>query len=476
MKTEVKEISPTRKELHIEVEADAIRKVYDKVSRKYSQFANVPGFRKGFAPIDVVRMRYKDDIKNDVLRELLPDRVTKAIEESNLEPISEPELHLDDAENVKVNGSQNINLHVHVEVMPEIPTPEYVGIEAVRRIRPVNDEDLEKIIEERRNISAALVPVEGRKSQVGDTLIVDLEGKFLDLPNEESIVANDMEIKIGDDNIEKAFTENLVGLEQDETKNFSVVYPEDFPSPHFANKTVDYKAFVKSVGVLEVPEADDEWAASLEEGFESMKDLRKKLREDLGLMAKAESDNKVRDEVINKLIEKHKELEVPPSFVRRQAEMLLNNFAQDISQRGMDLNKLGEDFVKMAYQNMLPQAENDVRGALLLEKVAEIENIEVSQEEINEEIEKMATYYRITAEEIRTALQNQGGEQGIADRLRSRKSVEAVYSKAKITDGEWIDESQIATDEPEPVKEEKPKKTKAKAVKEEKPKAKKAKE
>jgi trigger factor len=476
MKTEVKEISPTRKELHIEVEADAIRKVYDKVSRKYSQFANVPGFRKGFAPIDVVRMRYKDDIKNDVLRELLPDRVTKAIEESNLEPISEPELHLDDAENVKVNGSQNINLHVHVEVMPEIPTPEYVGIEAVRRIRPVNDDDLEKIIEERRNISAALVPVEGRKSQVGDTLIVDLEGKFLDLPNEEPIVANDMEIKIGDDNIEKAFTENLVGLEQDETKNFSVVYPEDFPSPHFANKTVDYKAFVKSVGVLEVPEADDEWAVSLEEGFESMKDLRKKLREDLGLMAKAESDSKVRDEVINKLIEKHKELEVPPSFVRRQAEMLLNNFAQDISQRGMDLNKLGEDFVKMAYQNMLPQAENDVRGALLLEKVAEIENIEVSQEEINEEIEKMATYYRITAEEIRTALQNQGGEQGIADRLRSRKSVEAVYSKAKITDGEWIDESQIATDEPEPVKEEKPKKTKAKAVKEEKPKAKKAKE
>lgn len=479
MKTEVKEISPTQKEIHIEIEADVVRKVYEKVSRKYSQHANVPGFRKGFAPLDVVRMRYKEDIKNDVLRELLPDNVAKAIEDNNLEPLSEPHLHLEDSENVKVNGSQNISLHVHVEVFPEVPTPKFKGIEATRRIRPVKEEDLDQVIDERRNISAALVPVEGRKSQVGDTLIVDLEGKFQDLPNEEPITANDMEIKIGDENIEKAFTENLVGLEEDETKEFTVDYPNDFPSPHFAGKTVDYKVFVKSVGVLEIPEADDEWATTLEEGFDSMKDLRRKLRDDLELMAKNDADNRVRDELINKMIESHKDLEVPQSLVRRQAESLLNSFVQDVQGRGMDPNKLGEDFLKMAFQNMLPQAENDVRGALLLNKIADVEKIEISQEEINEEIEKQAAYYRVTVEQLRDALKNMGGEVTVADRLRSRKAVELVFDKAKIADGEWVDPNQISNDEPESVKEEKPKKAKAKtekAEKAEKPKAKKAKE
>jgi trigger factor len=466
MKTEVKEISQTLKEIHIEIDADAVRKVYEKVTKKYVQFANVPGFRKGFAPTDVVRIRFKEDIKNEVLRELLPDNVTKAIQDYNLEPLAEPQLHIEDVENLKVNGSQNINLHVHIEVMPEIPTPEYKGIEGIRRIRPVNDKDLETIIDERRNLSAALVPVENRKSQVGDTLIVDLDGKFRDLPNEEPITAKDMEIKIGDENIEAAFTENLIGLEEDDTKEFTVAYPEDFSSPHFAGKTVDYKAFVKSVGVLEVPEADDEWATSLEEDFKSMKDLRKKLRSDLELMAKADADNRLRDEVINKLIEKHKELEVPQRLISIQAQNLLNNFAQDSSQRGVNLNKLGDDFLKMAFQQMMPQAENDVRGALLLEKVAEIEGIQVSKDEISEEIEKMANYYRVSAEQIRDSLKNQGGEQSIQDRIRSRKSVEVVFSNAKITDGEWIDPSQVSLDETKPVKEEKPKKAKAKKAKE----------
>ncbi len=481
MKTEVIEVSPTQKELKIEIEAEIVRKVYDKVSKQYAQHASVPGFRKGFAPTDVIKMRYKEEIKNEVFRELLPKIVSETIQENNLDPIGEPHLHIDDVDNVKVNGSQSISLHVHVEVMPEIPTPNYVGIEAVRRPRPVNDDDLEKIIDERRNLSSALVPVEGRKSQTGDTLIVDLEGKFLDLPNEEPITANDMEIKIGDENIEKAFTENLVGVEEDETKSFKVDYPAEFPSPHFAGKSVEYKVFIKSVGVLEIPEADDEWATTLEEGFESMKDLRKKLREDLELMSKGEADNKVRDEVVNKLIQNHPELEVPKTLIEHQARNLLNNFAQDIAGRGMDLKTLGDDFVKMAYQNMIPQAENDVRGALLLEKVAELENVTVTDEEITEELEKMAAYYRMPAEEVRQALQKQGGEQGISDRIRSRKSVEAVFAKAKITDGEWIDESQISDDEPEPVQadEAKPKKakaTKAKTEKEAKPKAKKAKE
>jgi trigger factor len=444
MKTEIKEVSATQRELKIEIEPEAVREVYNKVSKKYAGAAQVPGFRKGFAPVDIVRLRFKDEIQNEVLREILPDKVQQAIEESGLTPLGEPHLHLEDQENLKLNGSQPLVVSVHLEVMPEIPTPDYSGIEAVRRVRPVIDDEIERIINERRQESASLVPVEDRASEEGDTLIVDLEGTFADQPDEEPIKADDLEITLGDGRIEKAFTENLTGLKEDDEKEFTVEYPADFTSPALAGKTVHYKAKVKSVGKVELPEADDDWATSLEENFESMGDLRGKLRDDLEVMAKAEADNKVRDELVTKLIEKH-EFEVPNALVDMQARNLLNNFAQDLQRQGIDTKNLDENFVRMAYEQMKNQAERDVRGAMLLEKVAELENVEVSSEEIAEELETIARYYGVTAEEVRASLsQQQGGENSIADRLRSRKAVEALVSKATVTEGEWIDERQQA--------------------------------
>ena len=128
MKTELKEISPTQRELHIEIDAASLKDAYGKVSQKYARGASVPGFRKGYAPLDVVRLRYKEEIKSEVLQQLLPAKVSEAIEEHKLQPLAEPHLHIEDADNVKVNGSQPIALHVHVEVMPEIPTPKFDGL------------------------------------------------------------------------------------------------------------------------------------------------------------------------------------------------------------------------------------------------------------------------------------------------------------------------------------------------------------
>lgn len=461
MNTELIEVSPTQKEIKIEIEPSEVREVYNRVSQKFAKQAQIDGFRKGFAPVDVVRMRYKDQIHSEVLQELFAPKVGEAIKEYELNPLAEPHLHLEDAENVKVNGSQSIVLRVHVEVMPEIPAPEYKNLEVTRRTRPLSDEELDNIIDERRQESATLVPVEDRKSQDGDMVIVDLEGTFEGDENAEPIKADNLEIKLGDAQIEKSFTENLVGVEEDEEKEFTVSYPEDFTSPMLAGKTINYKAKVKSIGAIELPELDDEWASSLDEGFESLKDLRSKLREDLEAGAKAEADNRLRSELIQKLVEAH-DFEIPASLVDLQARNLLDNFAQDMARRGMDLNKVEKDFVQMVYTQMQAQAETDVRGAMLLEKVAELENVEISDAEVAEEIEKMAVHYRTTPEEIRNSLSQQGGEANLANNLRTRKAVEALAANAKITDGEWIDPNQppAATEEEKP--EEKKKETKAK--------------
>jgi len=452
MNTELIEVSPTRREIKIEIEPAEVREVYNRVSQKFAKQAQIDGFRKGFAPVDVVRVRYKDQIQSEVLQELFSPKVGEAIQEYKLQPLAEPHLHLEDAENLKVNGSQAISLSVQLEVMPEIPAPEYKNLEAVRRVRPLSDEELDGIIDERRQESATLLPVEDRKSKEGDTVIVDLEGVFVGEDDSEPIKADDLEIKLGDEKIEKSFTENLVGVEEDEEKEFTVSYPEDFTSPMLAGKTINYKAKVKSVGAIELPELDDEWASSLDEGFESLQDLRSKLRVDLEASAKDEADNRLRSELIQKLIETH-DFEVPDALVDIQARNLLNNFAQDMAHRGMDMNKVEKDFVQMVYTQMQGQAERDVRGAMLLERVAELEKVEISTEEVDEEIKKMAQHYRTTTEEIRQSLSQQGGDANIANSLRTRKAVEALAANAKITDGEWIDPNQPPTETEENKKE-----------------------
>ena len=457
MKTELKEVSPTQREIHIEIEPEAVKAVYNKVSQKYAKGATVPGFRKGFAPLDVIRLRYKEDIQNEVLRELLPEKVQAAIEEHDLQPLAEPHLHFDNFENMKLNGSQPLSLHIHVEVMPEIPTPDYKGLEGVRRVRPVPTGEMDRIIDQRRQSGATLMPVEDRKSEAGDTLVVDLEGTFDDEPNADPIKADDLEITLGDEGIEQSFTENLVGLEADEEKEFTVSYPADFSSEMLAGKTVHYKAKVKSLGKVELPELDDEWAQSLDEGYESLADLRERLGKDLDTVAGSDADAALRTELINKLIEKH-DFEIPNTLIEAQARNLLNNFAQDMQQRGVDLNKVDKQFIQMAYEQMRPQAERDVRGALLLEKIAELENVEVTDDDVAKEIEMMANYYGVDAEQIRASInQQQGGEANLANNLRTRKAVEALVKNAKVTEGEWIDPQHAPVEEKAETEEEKPK-------------------
>ncbi len=455
MKSELKEISPTQREIHLQIEADELKAAYGKVSQRYAKRANVPGFRKGFAPVDVVRMRFKEEIKSEVLQEVIPGQVQAAIEEHDLHPLAEPQLHLENHETIKVNGSEALSLHIHVEVMPDIPSPKYEGIEVTRRVKPVEDAEVDGLISERIQKEAALIPVEGRKSKIGDTVIADLEGVFEGDENGEPITAEGIEIVLGGDHIEKSFTDNLVGVKEDDDKDFTVSYADDFTSEALAGKTVNYKAKIKSVGKMETPELNDEWAKSLDEGYKSLADLRKKLRADLDSHAKADADARVRNDAVAKLIEDNA-FEVPGTLIENQARNLLNNFAQDMQQRGVDLNKIDPQFVQMAYTNMQTQAERDVRGAMLLDKIAEIEKVEVAETEVDDEITKMAEYYRSSADEIRESLEKQGGGvDNIRNNLKTRKSIEALIAKAKVGDGEWIDESAA---EAETVESEEPKK------------------
>ena len=442
MKTELTDVSQTRKEILIEIDQAQVQSAFDSISDQFSKRANVPGFRPGHAPRSVIRTRYKSEIANEVLRELLPDAVTNAINEHSLNAIGEPDVQLEDAETINHLGEQPLKVKVGVEVLPEIKLEDYKGLEVTRRTRPITDEDVERTIESWREASAAMTPVEDRPSELGDTVTINARGKPVDEPELEELKVDDVEVELGGRNVQPEFTENLIGVKPDDTKTFIVDYPADFSTPTLAGKKMEYVMDVTAVRRRELPEIDDEWAKSVGEEFESLDALKAKIREDLEMRAKAESEDRLRGELLKKLIEIH-QFEVPQSFVDKQTNYRFESVLRDMMARGIDPRTQQVNW-EGAREEMKVQAQDDVRATILMERIAEAENITVSNEEVEAEIEAMAQMSRQPVEQLRAALTKNGGERSIAQRLRNRKALDLLVENARITDAEWNESNEAS--------------------------------
>ena len=438
MKTELLDVSPTRKEIKIEIETKAVRESYDRISDRYAKQAKVPGFRPGHAPRSVVRTRFKGEIRGEVLQELVPEAVHQAIEQHKLDAVGEPDVQLENTEALEKFGDEPISVKVAVEVLPAIELGQYKGLEATRRTRPITDANVDEMLEALRESSAAMQPVEDRDSQAGDTVIVSVEGTFLDDPEAEHIKAEDVEVTLGGQGVQQEFTDNLTGVKADDEKTFTVDYPEDFSSKDLAGKKVEYTAKVSAVRVKELPEMDDEWARSLGEDLDSMETLKKKIREDMEKRSGHEADHRLRADVLQKLVESN-QFEVPESMVDHQTQRRLESIVRDMIGRGVDPRSEGMNW-QGAREELKVQAEADVRGSLLLERIAEEEKIDVSDEEIEAEIQMLALSSKQSIEQVRSVLTKEGGERSIANGLRNRKALDLIVENAKVADEEWREE------------------------------------
>jgi trigger factor len=442
MKTELIDVSPTRKEIKIEIEPEQVRDSYDRVSERYAKSANVPGFRRGHAPRSVVRTRFKSEIRSEVLRELVPDAINEAIGKHSLATIGEPDVHLDNAEALERLGEDPISVKVNLEVLPEVKLEKYKGLEAGRRVRPVSDEDVDHMIEGLRDASASLQPVEDRGAESDDTVTVNFYGNFLDSPDEEDIKAEDVEVVLAGAGVQQEFTDNLLGVKPDEERTFTVEYPEDFSSKGLAGRKVEYRAQVTALRRKELPEVDDEWAKSLGDEFDSLATLREKIREDLEKRAAAEADRRIRNDVMRKLLETHK-FEVPQTLVEQQTSHRLESVIRDMIGRGID-PRHSELNWEGARNELKEQAETDVRATMLLEQIAEEEKITVSDEEVEAEIDAIIATSRQPKEQARAALTKDGGERSIATTLRNRKALDLLVENALVTEEEWSEEEEKA--------------------------------
>jgi trigger factor len=440
MKTELKDISQTRKQIDVEIDADAVREVYDRVSDNYAKQASVPGFRPGHAPRAVVRTRFKDQIRTEVLRELLPDAVQQAVAEHKLDPLGEPELNLENSEGLDKLGQQSIAFNVSVEVLPDITLGNYKGLAASRSTRPVKDEDVDRVIESLRENSATLEPVEDRGAQAGDTVTASFHGTFLAEPEAEPIKVEDVDVVLGGEGVVQEITDQLTGTKPDDEKTFTVDYPADFSAKGLAGKQIEYTVKIGAVRIRELPELDDDWAQSLSEEIETVEQLRAKVRSDLENQVSNESDNKLRGALVRQLVDAH-EFELPERLVEHQTEHRLESVVRDMIGQGIDPRNPELQWDK-ARESLKEQASYDLRSSLLLERIATEEKIEVSDQEIEDEINSIAEASRQSPDQVRAILTKQGGERSIAGRLRNRKALNLLVENASVTDQEWQEETQ----------------------------------
>ncbi len=318
----VADTAETQKDLTIEIAAEEVQKEFDKTYDSYMRFAAVPGFRPGRVPRGVIKQRFGKDARDAVVGELLPHALQHAVVDRKLRVVGEPKIS-----DLEVKEGAPLKFKASIEVVPEFELKPYKGLKVTKRVRKVTDEDIDHTLERLREGAAQLVPVEDRASESGDFISVNLIGKYVDPQEEhekEEIKADDLEVELGAEGVQKEFDENLRGTRAGDVREFRVTYPEDFNAKGLAGKTVDFTATVMAVRRKELPELDDDFAQEVSDK-QTLDELRAQIREGQQKNAEYHADQQVRDALMKQLTEAH-DFAVPETLVDRQAEEISRQF------------------------------------------------------------------------------------------------------------------------------------------------------
>ena len=426
----------TQREIQVEIPADIVSRETDAVVTKFQKLAKLPGFRQGKVPATVVKNRFAEDIKSEVVESLIPRYFRQETEKQNLHPVSQPrvtDLHIHEGEPLRFKAS--------FEVLPEFDITGYQEISVEKPDTSVSDEEVETSLQQLREQNASFNAVEDRSLQDGDFAQVafrgtpknagaqETEGQAADQKGEgQPVNMDDVLVEVGGSNTLPAFTENLRGANPNEERIFDVTYPDDFSDARLAGKTFEYSVTVKGVKQKHLPELNDDFAKELGQ-FADLNELRQRVRENMEAEKKHKAEHEGKDKIVDELL-KQNEIAVPESMVEHQIDVRLERGLRALAQQGMrpeDMKKM--DFGRLR-AGQRDQAEREVRIALMLEKIADKENVEVSDEELNSEIEALALQAKQPVESVRSRLTQDGGLARIRSRIRSEKTLDFLYNRS----------------------------------------------
>ena len=402
---------------------EAVNKAYNKTKGKY----NIPGFRKGKAPKVVIETQYgKGVFYNDAIDMLFPEVYPEAIKELNIDPIDRPDLDIEE-----ISKDNGLVMVVNVEVKPEFELGAYKGIEISKVDNTVSEEDVEARLNEMVNRNARLTSVEDKALENGDTAVIDFEG-FENGVAFEGGKGENYNLVIGSNTFIPGFEDQLVGKKAGEEVEVNVTFPEAYHAENLAGKPVVFNVKVNDVKVKEVPALDDEFAKDTTE-FETLAELRADVKAKLEEQAKNAADAEMRNALVEK-VSANTEVEVPEAMVQHQIDNMLMELNYQLQYQGLNLEQLlqmtgrGLDELR---EERRADAERLVKSSLVLEAIAEKENVEANDADVDAELEKMAAMYKKKKKKIKSSLRETDIED-IKGQIKIRKTLDLLVENATI--------------------------------------------
>jgi trigger factor len=417
-----------KREISVEIPAAEVARETEFQIQRYQKSARLPGFRAGHVPASIIKQRFGDGLKNDVAEALIPKYFRREAEKQGLIPVSQPrvtDLHMHDGEPLTFKAT--------FEVLPEIQVEGYKDLRADKPEIAVTDEEVEQALNSVREQHATYTTVEGRALAEGDFAQASMDGKPKDGKDVADAKANpvhmdDVLIEIGGKNTVPEFTQHLAGASSGEERTFDVSYPEDATDKRLAGKTFIYTVKVNGIKQKSLPELNDDFAKELGE-FTSLDQVRKQIRDNMEAEKRHTSEHVAKDKLVADLV-KRNDFEVPESLVDRQIDLRLERGLRALAAQGMKMEDLKKMDLPRLRAGQREQAVHDVKSSLLLERIADLEKIEVSDEEVNRELEALAKQSKQTSEAVRVRLTEDGGLDRIRNRIRSEKTLEFLYHQS----------------------------------------------
>ena len=414
--------STCRRELDLEIPAEEVSKAMERVAKEFARVARVPGFRPGKAPVSLIRRRFAEDIKGEVVQSLVPDRVEKAVSEQKLTPVSQPHVDkLDFAE------GQPLKFRAIFEVLPEFELGNYKDLELEMPAMDITDEDIAKALDDMRERAATFAPVEARPAENGD--FVQL--KLLGTPEGggDPLKADSVLCHIGAEETMEPFNQNLRGANVGEHKNFDVEYPKDYPDTKLAGKTYQYAVEVLGIKNKKLPELNDEFAKDVSD-VATLDELKAKARQGLEAARDQRHKELLREKVLAELVKRH-DFPVPESLVEHQMDVRLERVVRSLAAQGVDPRAVNVDWVTLRRRQQ-ERATDDVKAELIIDRIAAAENIDINDQELDHELQRAAEHSGDSAEALRARLTKQGTLDRMKAKLRSDKTLDWLAQNSRI--------------------------------------------
>ncbi len=414
-------------QLEIEVDAAKFEEGMQQSYKKNASKFNVPGFRKGKAPRNIVERYYGEQaLYDDAINIVCSEAYDQAIEEKNLQPVDRPEIDI-----IQIGNKQNLIFTAKVTVKPEVELGAYMGVEVTKADATVTDEDVEKEFNKVVEKNSRLVTVTDRPVQSGDTAVIDFEG-FIDSVPFEGGKGTDYSLVIGSGTFIPGFEDQLIGKSTGEEVDVNVNFPEEYGKEELNGKPALFKVTVKEIKVKELPEIDDEFAKDISE-FDTLEEYKKDLRNKLEETAKHKAEHENEESVIQKVAE-NATVEIPRVMVEKQIDSMARDFDMRLRYQGLDLQKyleiMGMDFEAFRGQ-FAGRAENEVKIQLVVEKIAQVENVQVSDDELDEEVKRMAEAYKQSAEDLKKSLTPED-QVYVKKDIAFKKTIKLLVENAKL--------------------------------------------